>query len=410
MRILHVLDHSVPLHSGYTFRTLNILRQQRARGWDVVCVTTPKHTAPSGPVEVVEEFTFHRTLMQEGLVTKIPVLNELALIAATITTIEGVISEEKPDIIHAHSPALTGVAAVRAGRRHNIPVVYECRGFWEDAAVDHGTAMEWGPRYRATRWLESWVFRRADAVTTICEGLRSEIAGRGIAQNKITIIPNAVDIERFAPLETADAALKRELGLDGAMVLGFLGSFYAYEGLEFLVRAMPALLKAVPNAKLLLVGGGPAGQIVQQAVAELGLKDKVVFIGRVPQSDVDRYYGLIDLLVFPRLPMRLTELVTPLKPLEAMAQKKLVLASDVGGHRELIEHGKTGFLFARNDPQDMVRQITDIWNSPERQVTVKTLGRQFVENERNWAASVARYEKVYGGLCPAAISGRGKPG
>lgn len=404
MRILHVLDHSVPLHSGYTFRTLNILRAQRARGWDVVCVTTPKHTAPSGPVEVVEEFTFHRTLMQDGVAAKIPVLKELALIRATMTTIERVIAAGRPDIIHAHSPALTGVAAVRVGRKNNIPVVYECRGFWEDAAVDHGTAVEWGPRYRATRWLESWVFRRADAVTTICEGLRSEIAGRGIPADKITIIPNAVDIERFAPLDTADVALKHELGLDDSMVMGFLGSFYAYEGLEFLIKTMPDLLKEVPNAKLLLVGGGPAERILRQLVLELGLKERVVFMGRVPQSMVDRYYGLIDLLVFPRLPMRLTELVTPLKPLEAMAQKKLVLASDVGGHHELIEHGKTGFLFAKNDAQDMVRQIALIMKAPQQQDLVKTQGRQFVENERNWTASVARYEKVYGGLCSAAAA------
>lgn len=410
MRVLHVLDHSVPLHSGYTFRTLNILRQQRARGWDIVCVTTPKHTAPSPPVEVVEEFTFYRTMVQEGVVTRIPVLNELTQIAATMATIEQVIALEKPDIIHAHSPALTGVAAVRVGRRHKIPVVYECRGFWEDAAVDHGTAIEWGPRYRATRWLESWVFRRANAVTTICEGLRSEIAGRGIAPDKITIIPNAVDIERFAPLETADAALKQELGLDGSTVLGFLGSFYAYEGLEFLIRAMPALLKEVPDVKLLLVGGGPSEAVLKRVALELGLTDRVVFTGRVPQSEVDRYYGLVDLLVFPRLPMRLTELVTPLKPLEAMAQKKLVLASDVGGHHELIKHGETGFLFAKNDPLDMVRQIALIRNSPERQASVRTNGRHYVENERNWAASVARYEKVYGGLCPAAISKRGKSG
>ncbi len=404
MRILHVLDHSVPLHSGYTFRTLNILQEQRARGWDIACVTTPKHTAPSPPVEVVEDFTFHRTLMGDSLASKIPVLNELALISATADTIEQVIQEKKPDIIHAHSPALTGVAAVRAGRKHAIPVVYECRAFWEDAAVDHGTASEWGLRYRATRWLESWVFQNANAVTTICEGLRSEIAGRGIPQDKITVIPNAVDIDRFAPLDAADAALKKQLGLDDGMVLGFLGSFYAYEGLEFLVRAMPALLKAVPGVKLLLVGGGPQEQLLKKTVSGLGLDGQVVFTGRVPHAEVDRYYGLIDLLVFPRLPMRLTELVTPLKPLEAMAQKKLVLASDVGGHHELIKHGETGFLFAKNDAQDLVRQIGLIRSLPDLQERVKVLGRKFVETERNWTASVARYEKVYGGLLPAKFN------
>lgn len=410
MRILHILDHSVPLHSGYTFRTLNILREQRACGWEVVCVTTPKHTAPSAPVEVVEDFTFYRTSMRDGFAGQIPVLGELALISATKERIGQVMAGWRPDILHAHSPALTGVAALWAGARHDIPVVYECRAFWEDAAVDHGTSAEGGLRYRATRLLESWVFRHAGAVTVICEGLRREVTGRGIPADKITVIPNAVDIARFGPLENCDLALKRELGLEGAFVLGFLGSFYAYEGLDLLIRALPSLLEEMPGARLLLVGGGPSEQVLRQAVKELGLAGKVVFTGRVPHSEVDRYYGLVDLLVFPRLPMRLTELVTPLKPLEAMAQKKLVLASDVGGHHELIEDGKTGFLFAKNDARDMVRQIVKISKSPELRDAVKIEGRRFVEKERNWAASVARYQKVYGGLCPAAGSEAGNKG
>lgn len=395
MRILHVLDHSVPLHSGYSFRTLSILREQRALGWDVDCLTTPKHTTPYAPCEAVDGFVFHRTPAAQGFLAALPVAGEIALIAATARALDAMIRANRPDILHAHSPALTGVAALRAGRRHGIPVVYECRGFWEDAAVDHGTAAEWGPRYRATRMLETWVFQRANAVTTICNGLRREIAGRGIPGEKITLIPNAVDIAQFVPHAGADADLQARLGLANCTVLGFLGSFYAYEGLEFLIRSLPAIMTAAPDVKLLLVGGGPCEKTLRQAVLELGLSDRVVFAGRVPQSEVGRYYSLVDLLVFPRLPMRLTELVTPLKPLEAMAQKKLVLASDVGGHKELIVHGQTGYLFRQNDSADLAGCIAHILAAREETASVREQGRRFVESERNWKVSVANYVNVY---------------
>ena len=119
----------------------------------------------------------------------------------------------KPDILHAHSPALNGVAALRAGARFNLPVVYEVRAFWEDAAVDHGTSKEWGARYRLTRQLETYVLKRADAVTTICEGLRGDIIERGIPENKVTVIPNAVDLQRFSMSEQADPELQDISGL-----------------------------------------------------------------------------------------------------------------------------------------------------------------------------------------------------
>ena len=246
------------------------------------------------------------------------------------------------------------------GHSLGLPVVYECRAFWEDAAADHGTSREGGLRYRLTRGLETWVFRHADAVTCICEGLRPDIIARGIPESKVTVIPNAVDVERFAYNRPRDAALAAELGLSEAVVLGFLGSFYAYEGLTLAVQALPAILEAHANARLLLVGGGPQEAALKDMTRALGLSDKVVFTGRVPHDDVARYYSLVDVLVYPRLPMRLTELVTPLKPLEAMAQGKLVLASDVGGHRELIRHGETGRLFKAGSADALAEAVVEL--------------------------------------------------
>jgi PEP-CTERM/exosortase A-associated glycosyltransferase len=281
------------------------------------------------------------------------------------------------------------------GRRLGIPVVYEIRAFWEDAAVDHGTAREGSLRYRLSRALESWVLRHVDAVTTICEGLRGDIIARGIRAEKVTVVPNAVDIEEFSTGGAPDPGLKRRLGLEGAPVLGFIGSFYAYEGLAVLLRALTKLLARGERVRALLVGGGRQEAELKQLVSELGIADHVVFVGRVPHGEVQRYYDLIDVLVYPRLSMRLTELVTPLKPLEAMAQGRLLVASDVGGHRELIRHGETGTLFKAGDAEALAGAVMDLLREPARWPGLKAAARRYVETERNWKSSVARYEDVY---------------
>ncbi|MCF7981273.1 MAG: glycosyltransferase family 4 protein, partial [Pseudomonadales bacterium] len=262
----------------------------------------------------------------------------------------------------------------------------------------HGTSSEWGVRYRLTRASETFVLRNADAVTTICHGLRMEMVGRGISEGKITVIPNAVDLESFTAICNEDKNLKIALGLVGKTILGFLGSFYAYEGLAFLIETMPFILQHQPNVCLLLVGGGPEEQNLKQLVKRLNLHDSVIFTGRVPHEQVQRYYGLIDVLVFPRLAMRLTNLVTPLKPLEAMAQRKIVLASDVGGHKELIKEGINGFLFRSGDKKDLQNRVLKILNSRNEWESIGLNGRAYVEQERNWAVSVANYERVYSAL------------
>jgi PEP-CTERM/exosortase A-associated glycosyltransferase len=290
---------------------------------------------------------------------------------------------------------LNAIPALRVGRRLGIPVVYEVRAFWEDAAADHGTSREWGLRYRLTRALETFALRRADAVTTICEGLRAEMATRGIRADKVTVIPNAVDIEKFTVDQAPDGALQTELGLSGAVVLGFIGSFYGYEGLSLLLDAMPGIQAANPRVRLLLVGGGPQESALKQRAVALGIEDKVVFTGRVPHHEVQRYYDLVDVLVYPRLAMRLTDLVTPLKPLEAMAQGRLLVASDVGGHRELIADGVTGMLFRAGDAEALAAKVLALLDDRSRWPLLRAAARRFVETERNWAGSVGRYRQVY---------------
>ncbi|MDT4290612.1 glycosyltransferase, exosortase A system-associated [Methylomonas sp. MO1] len=396
MKILHILDHSIPLHSGYTFRTRAILEQQRKLGWETFHVTSAKHQVAEASVETVDGLTFYRSVIPQGLAAKLPVLNQWAIVQSLAERLDEIIPQIKPDILHAHSPALNGLAALKVAKKYGLPLVYECRAFWEDAAVDHGTTQEGSLRYRLTKALETHVFKHADAVTTICEGLRRDIIGRGVAEEKITVIPNAVDIDKFTYGEAAEPSLQAELGLSGKIVLGFIGSFYAYEGLLLLLDALPAIIEQQPNVRLLLVGGGPQQQQIVQKIEELGLRDWVILPGRVAHDQVQRYYNLVDIFVYPRLAMRLTDLVTPLKPLEAMAQGRLLVASDVGGHHELIRDRETGYLFKAGDKAALAQTVLAALNQQDQWDQVRRAGRRYVEDERNWERSVSHYQAVYG--------------
>ena len=393
MRILHVLDHSLPHHSGYVFRTIAILREQRALGWETFHLTTPRQGPSSALEEDVDGWHFYRTPVPAPM--WLPGLSEMREMQASAARIDKVARQVRPDILHPHSPLLNALPAIRVGRRLGIPVVYEMRASWEDAAVDHGSTTEGSLRYRLSRALESRALRGADQITTICDGLRRDIIGRGISADKVTVIPNAVDVDSFAPGTPPDEALRRDLGLEGATVLGFIGSFYAYEGLDLLIKALALILPRQPRVRLLLVGGGSHEPVLRQLAADLGVQDRIVFAGRVPNSQVQRYYDLIDVLAYPRRSMRLTELVTPLKPLEAMAQGRIFVASDVGGHKELIRDGDTGFLFPAGDAVALARTIEHVLANPADWARVRAAGRRFVESERTWTRSVAHYREVY---------------
>ena len=209
------------------------------------------------------------------------------------------------------------------------------------------------------------------------------------------VSPNGVDLALFGEPPPPDHDLATRLGLVGKDVIGFIGSFYDYEGLDDLIAAMPMLVAARPEAHLLLVGGGPMDGALRAQAAQSAVTDRIHFIGRVPHQEVERYYSLVDILAYPRKKMRLTDLVTPLKPLEAMAQRRLVAASDVGGHRELIEDGVTGTLFPPDDPAALATALAALFGRRQGWDERRDVARAFVETDRNWSSNVSRYEPVY---------------
>jgi PEP-CTERM/exosortase A-associated glycosyltransferase len=395
-RILHVLDHSLPLHSGYTFRTRAIMKAQKAAGWDVAAITSVRqyqHGEVRGEkYQVAEGLTFHRTNELARGPTPLREFREVSALADAITALH---ASWPFELLHAHSPALNGLAAAWAAQRLGLPLVYEIRAFWEDAAVGNGTGTQGSARYRLTRALENYVIGKADAVAVICDGLRHDLIGRGVAAEKITVSPNGVDMAMFGSPPPPDHELADALGLTGKDVIGYIGSFYDYEGLGDLIAAISHLQGAAKDTHLLLVGGGPVEQQLRAQAAASPAAQRIHFIGRVPHDQVERYYSITDILAYPRKSMRLTDLVTPLKPLEAMAQGKLVAASDVGGHRELIEDGVTGTLFAAGNPAAAAAALEKLLSDRAAWDDRRAAAREFVEKHRNWHENIHRYDPVY---------------
>ena len=398
-RVLHVLDHSLPMHSGYTFRTRAIMKAQAADGLEVRGVTGMRHYADGPDREIADGLMFHRT---RGGHAGPAAIREWREIGALTNAISAIVRQWRPDVLHAHSPALCGLAALRAARRHDLPLVYEIRAFWEDAAVGNGTGREGSVKYRLTRGLENRVIEGADAVMTICHGLRDDLVARGMPGGKIGIMPNGVDLTLFGKPLPRDRKLAKTLDLGDGPVIGYLGSFYDYEGLDDLIDAMPELLAVQPDAKLLLVGGGPVEDTLRRRARASRARKAIRFVGRVPHGEVDRYYSLCDVMAYPRKASRLTELVTPLKPLEAMAQGKLVAASSVGGHRELITDGMTGTLFAPDDPSDCARSLAALLARRGEWPALREVARAHVAARHDWSVNVRRYQDIYQALVEPA--------
>jgi glycogen(starch) synthase len=408
VRILHVLDHSAPLASGYAYRTLAILAEQRRRGWSTCQLTSARQGPTSEAIEQAAGFEFHRTQSDGPWHERLPLVREWSLGRRLETRLSALARAFRPDVIHAHSPVLTLLPALRVGRAARIPVVYEVRSLWEESAIEKGKVREGSARHRASRALETWALRRSDHVIVICEGLQRELVGRGLPADRITVVGNGVDIERYPMGASRDPGLERELGLEGCRVVGFAGSFHLYEGLDLLVEAFAQESARRPDLRLLLIGSGAEDARLRRLASRPELAGRIVFAGLVPNERMRAYYSLIDLAVYPRRASRLTHTVTPLKPLEAMAQGIAVVASDIGGHRELVVDGATGYLAPPDDATALAAAMARALDDDAERHVIVANARRFVETRRTWRATVARtaiaYEKA--GV-PAEIIGAG---
>jgi glycogen synthase len=397
MRILHVLDHSLPYLSAYSYRCSSVIGRQRQRGVTPVVLTSPRHEAPGEGRELYDGVAHYRSRWPlfhfVPLPQAVPAVRAAAFVSALAARIVELAREGRFDLIHAHSPALNALAARRAARRLGLPWIYELQYYEHDAAVEGGRMRPGSLGYRQAQWLEDRVVRRADAVVANSAPLGAELISRGVAPRKLFVAPGGVDTRAFRPL-APDAELIERYGLAGRKVVGFVGSFYEYEGLDRLVGAMLYVLRERRDVKLLLAGSGEAEAALRARVPH-EWRGHFVFAGRIEQEDVPRHYSVMDVLVYPRRSTRLTELTSSTRPLEAMAMERAVIASGVGGMCELVSHGKTGFLVEADNRHALAGLIARlVGNRAERQA-VGHNARAYVVAERDWERVTERYLKLY---------------
>jgi PEP-CTERM/exosortase A-associated glycosyltransferase len=403
MRVLHVLDISVPMLAGYTSRSRYIVLNQRSLGFDPLVLTSVRHDNKNGAeMEVIDGMRYYRTLKPQLNGKRIrlptndtPVVREALEINHLRRRILAVARVERPRIIHAHSSILCGIPGYLAARQLGIPFVYEIRAFWEDAAVDAGTNRPGSPKYVAIQRAETELAKRSDALIGICKGIKDELIARGIEEHDVFVVPNGVETSRFKPTPRSEAVAER-YGLKGKTVVGYIGTFAAFEGVRYLEEALVALIRSGRDDIRGVIAGEGATYDQCRAIAErAGLADKIVHVGKVPHGDVQSLYSVVDILAYPRDSQRITELVTPLKPLEAMAMGKAVIASDVGGLTELVTDEKTGLICRHEDAADLAAKIRRLADDRLLRSKLGENGREYVAQKREWRGIIESHFEVY---------------
>lgn len=390
-KVFYLLHNSLPHNSaGYATRTHGLLSELNRIGWDVDGVTRlgypydmpGKAELPDVPLhDVVGNVDYRRLLTGREIEKKNPLFHYTERYSSALLDLA---KEQRPAIIHAASNHWNGLTAVKTARQLGIPSIYEVRGLWE---VTRGS--------RNPEWAESNMFKyiarmEADAakgatrVFAITEALREEMIMRGVDGDKIEIVPNGVDTSRFNPIPR-DEELASQLGVAGKSVIGYVGSVLDYEGIELILEAAEVLNRTREDFHVLIVGDGAELERFQNHVQERELEHVVTFTGRVPHEEVERYYSLVDITPFPRLPLPVCEMVSPLKPFEAMAMGKAVIASDVAALKEIVTPGVNGYLHEKGSTESLIEQLMRLLDDPERTRQIGIQAREWVVENRDWS-------------------------
>ena len=382
-RVLSLLEVSLPqAPSGYAYRSRDFLEALRAGGFEPVAATRLGFPASRGsrtwsPVESVGGVVHHRFNLP-GL-SQYSGLPLDARVQENAERLLDLVRRTRPALIVAGTPDLNGVAALALRSVTGIPVIYDVRGFPEMSwAVQAGGSDS--ELYRRRRDAETACASSADAVITLSETMREELAGRGVEESRIFVIPHVVDPDRFAP-RPRNPELARSYGLEGKLVVGSVTSLTDYEGIDDLLRAIARARASWPEIAALIVGDGRYRPTLEELAAELGISDSVVFTGRIEQDRVPDHYALLDLFAIPRRDLEVCRAVTPLKPFEALAMQIPVLASDVPALAEIVSTSGGGHKVPPGSPEALAEAIVELGGDlPAREQLGRSGRAHVIEN------------------------------
>lgn len=398
-RVLHFLTNSLPhTGSGYAQRSHSILVAQQEAGSEILAVTRLGYPVQVGKIfakseDVVDGVRYRRLVPAHMARTANARLQQEA------EELLRVALEFRPEVLHTTTHFVNGLVVSAVAQALGIPWVYEVRGqladTWASTRADEAKSSE---RYRSFQSAETSVMNDADAVVTLGEAMQQGIIAKGIAEQKIFLAPNAVGGDFLLEPRTHSEA-RRILGLDPKLnYIGTVSSLVDYEGIDDLIDAFAILAPQFPDLRLLLVGSGTAVPALRDRAARLSLSERVIFTGRVPREQTALYHQAMDIFVVPRKDLDVTKAVTPLKPVEALASARPVVASDLPALREIVFKNINGRLSPAEDPNGLAEVLADLLNDETVRAELGREGRKLVLESRTWAANALVYGNVYGQL------------
>jgi len=398
-KVVYLLHNRLPYNSGgYATRSHGLLSGAFESGWQMVGVSRLGYPSDKlryidvNEFDRIENIIYYPLLKDEIKLGAIP-LKEY-LVEYTNSLLEFVL-REKPSIIHAASNYMNGIVANNVAKALGIPSIYEVRGLWELTRISRQPEWENTEYYNLMAKMEAEAAQGADIVFTLTNALKDEMIRRGVDADKIYILPNGVVTERFLPL-AKNQNLAKELNINNKTVVGFIGSFVQYEGLEYIVDAIEILVnRGKKDIIVLMVGDGAVWQDIVDRVEKKGLQAYFIFTGRIPHEEVEEYYSLVDIAPLPRKGLPVCEMVSPLKPFEAMAMEKVVLSSDVAALAEIVQDGYNGMLFEKDNVQDLADKIELLANDLELRTKLGKQAREWVLKERDWKVISKRLVNIY---------------
>ncbi len=398
MKVLHVLYQSLPHLQGTSIRSRDILLSQKSAGIDAVVITSP-FQKPFNPekaydVENADGIKYYRTYnnkgigFTEGISSFSAKLKKLSYFFPFTYNLYKIIRKEKPDVLHAHATFFTAIATKFCTILLKIPFVYEVRSLWDERQKQLSKTKWQLFQVWLVKKTEQFAYNLADEIVVINKNLETELINRGV-KKKITVVTNAVNSNEIMP-----QPIRQQFRLREKTVFAYVGSLTFLEGLTFLVRSF-VHLKNKP-VELFIFGDGPVKAELQQLISDEKISN-VYLKGSFMPENVSSVYLQVDCIINPRIKNLLSDSVTPLKPLEALAFGKLFIGSDVGGMKELITHNHNGLLFKSGDENSFLQTI-DFILSPQNSEKINQLiqnGIKTVRENYSWDANALKYLEIY---------------
>jgi len=417
LKVLHYVIYGPPVSAGYTIRTHSIVKAQKKQGLlPSVAISlkslignynTNLNFASKNIVNGIAYYSAHNELMNDPvfeLISKLLMKNNRVSKhlkekfysfrnQKILSNYFNFISDDigSIDLIHAHVPSIAFNEAYFINKFLKKKIIYEVRGFWNLSLESFDKDMMNAVKDEVD------ACQKADKCIAICKGIADVLIKGGISSDKIEIVPNGVDPDKFIIMDK-DLNLSKSMKLDDKIIFGYVTSVRWFEGIQTMVKAWPKILKEIPNAIFLLIGDGNYLETIKDMIKEYDIENSFLALGRIQHDSISSYYSLIDVFVVPRIDVPVSHIVTPLKPLEAMINRKPVVVSDVNALKEMVIDGETGLHFKADDHNHLADVCIQLAKDSTLRDSLGNQARNWVLENRTWEKIAGQYSEIYNKL------------